>query len=297
MAFGSGDYTYELDSGWGKLPDGMEFKQVAGVAVDKNDNVYVYNRGTHSLVIFTREGEMINSWNVEHKEPHGVLVDDNGDIFLVDRNSHVVLKYSQKGDLLLTLGSRDKPSDTGEQPQRHLAGKPGGPFNMPTDVAIGDGGDIFVSDGYNNSRVHKYTSTGSLILSWGEPGKSNPGDFHLPHGVGIDHEGRVVVCDRENNRVQIFDQEGEFLAMWTGFQQPTTVTFGPDGEAYVSELKHRMTIVEAATGKVLSQWGDVESHEPGQFVAPHGAAIDSRGDLYVGEVLEGQRIQKFIRQR
>lgn len=297
MAFGSGDYVYELDRGWGKLPDGMEFKQVAGVAVDKNDNVYVYNRGTHNLVIFTREGGLVTSWDVEHKEPHGVYVDDNNDIFLVDRNSHVVLKYNQEGKLLLTLGSRDKPSDTGEQPQRHLAGKPGGPFNMPTGLAIGDDGDIFVSDGYNNSRVHKYTSTGSLILSWGEPGKTNPGDFHLPHGVGIDQNGRVLVCDRENHRIQIFSQEGEFLAMWTGFQQPTTVAIGPDGEVYVSELQHRMTIVQASTGKVLSQWGDVSSHDPGQFVAPHGVAVDSHGDLYVGEVLEGQRIQKFIRQR
>ncbi|MCH8827850.1 MAG: hypothetical protein IIB16_12895, partial [Chloroflexi bacterium] len=113
MAFGSGDYVYELDRGWGKLPDGMEFKQVAGVAVDKNDNVYVYNRGTHNLVIFTREGGLITSWDVEHKEPHGVFVDDDNDIFLVDRNSHVVLKYNQEGKLLLTLGSRDKPSDTG----------------------------------------------------------------------------------------------------------------------------------------------------------------------------------------
>ena len=297
MAFGSGDYTYELAGGWGKLPDGMEFKQVAGVAVDKNDNVYVYNRGTHNLVIFTREGDLITSWDVKHKEPHGVYVEDNMDIFLVDRNSHVVLKYNNKGDLLLTLGTRDKPSDTGEQVQRFLVEKPGGPFNMPTGVAIGNDGDLFVSDGYSNCRVHKYTSTGSLIMSWGEPGKTNPGDFHLPHGVGIDLEGRVLVCDRENHRIQIFSQDGEFLGMWTGFQQPTTVSIGPDGEVYVSELTHRLTIVEAKTGNVLSQWGDTSSHDPGEFVAPHGAAVDSHGDLYVAEVLEGQRIQKFIRQR
>lgn len=296
MSFGSGDYIYELAEGWGELPEGMEFKQVADVAVDSDDNVYVYNRGTHNLVIFSREGKYVTSWDVNHKEPHGVHVDQNGDIFLVDRNSHVVFKYNKEGKLLLTLGTMDKPSDTGEQVQRFLVEKPGGPFNMPTGVVTTDAGDIFVSDGYSNSRVHHYNASGSLINSWGIPGKDNPGDFHLPHGIGLDHDGRILVADRENHRVQLFSQDGEFLSLWTGFRQPTSVAIGPDGEVYVPELQHRVTIVDGE-GNVLSQWGGESSHDPGMFVAPHGLALDSHGDIYVGEVLEGQRIQKFIRQR
>ena len=295
MAFGKGEYTYELSGGWGTLPDGMEFKQVAGVAVDKDDNVYVYNRVTHNLVIFNREGQFLDSWDLQHKEPHNVSIDENGNIFLVDRNSHVVLKYNQNRELILTLGSRDKPSDTGEQSQRFLVERPGIPFNMPTDLAISSTGDLYISDGYSNCRVHKYTSTGSLVLSWGEPGKNNPGDFHLPHGIGIDLDGRIIVCDRENNRIQLFDENGEFLGIWTGFLQPTAVATGPDGEIYVSELQHRVSIVEAATGNILAQIGGQSTHEPGGFVAPHGIAVDSHGDIYVGEVLEGQRIQKFVR--
>ena len=115
----------------------------------------------------------------------------------------------------------------------------------------------------------KYTSTGSLVLSWGEPGKNNPGDFHLPHGIGIDLDGRIIVCDRENNRIQLFEENGEVLGIWTGFLQPTAVATGPDGEIYVSELQHRVSIVEAATGNILAQIGGQSTHEPGVFVAPH----------------------------
>ena len=117
----------------------------------------------------------------------------------------------------------------------------------------------------------------------------------MPHGIGIDLDGRIIVCDRENNRIQLFDENGEFLGIWTGFLQPTAVATGPDGEIYVSELQHRVSIVEAATGNILAQIGGQNTHEPGGFVAPHGIAVDSHGDIYVGEVLEGQRIQKFVR--
>ncbi len=105
-----------------------------------------------------------------------------------------------------------------------------------------------------------------------------------------------MVCDRENNRIQVYDQQEEFLAMWTDLRQPTDAVGGPDGEVYVAELGHRISILDGR-GRVLSRWGDENSHEPGLFAAPHALAIDSRGDLYVGEVLDGDRIQKFIRQR
>ena len=151
--------------------------------------------------------------------------------------------------------------------------RPAGPgFNRPTGVAVNDAGDIFVSDGYRNCRVHRYSADGSLVTSWGSPGTVNPGDFNLPHGIALDNEGRVLVCDRENHRIQIFHhQEGEYLAMWTGFRQPCDVAVGPDGEAYVAELQPRLSIVDPQ-GNVLSRWGGETSHEPGQFVAPHGGS-------------------------
>jgi DNA-binding beta-propeller fold protein YncE len=295
MPFGSGDYTYELDEGWGQLPEGYEFNQVAGVAVDADDNVYLFNRSDHPLMVFDRGGSFVKSWDRRFSNPHGIHIGPDGNIYLADRDAHVVLKYSPDEKLLLTLGTQNQPSDTGYDSER-IVHRAAGPFNLPTNIAVSEAGDIFVADGYGNARVHRYDTTGALVLSWGLPGKSNPGDFHLPHGIALDHEGRVLVCDRENHRIQIFDQEGEFKGMWTGFRQPTDLKVGPDGEFYVPELAHRFTIVDGE-GDVLAQWGGDSNHEAGQFVAPHGVAVDSHGDVYVGEVLAGQRIQKFIRVR
>ena len=295
MAYGSGEYTYELDEGWGKLPDGYEFHQVAGIAVDKDDQVYLFNRSSHQIMVLDREGNFVKAWGETFSNPHGIHIGGDGNVYLADRDAHVVLKYSPDERLLLTLGTRDQPSDTGAS-ERFLVEKPGGPFNLPTGVAVNDDGDIFVSDGYGNCQVHKYDATGALMHSWGTPGKVNPTDFHLPHGIGLDNDGRLLVCDRENHRIQIFDQEGEYVAMWTGFRQPTDVVVGPDNEAYIPELQHRLSIVDPE-GNVLARWGGESSGAPGQFVAPHGIAVDSHGDIYVGEVLEGRRVQKFIRQR
>ena len=293
MLYGSGDYVYELAEDWGRLPEGYEFNQVAGVAVDKDDNVYLFNRSSHQMMVFDRGGSFVKAWSQTFSNPHGVHIGPDGNVYVADRDAHVVQKFSPDEELLLTLGTRDQPSDTGYGDDR-VVHQAAGPFNLPTGVAVTEAGDMFVSDGYGNSRLHKYDSSGALVDSWGEPGHDNPVDFHLPHGVGLTGDGRVLVCDRENHRIQVFDEEGRYLSMWTGFRQPTDVVVGPDGEAYVPELQHRLTIVDL-DGNVLSQWGGESSREAGQFVAPHGIAIDSHGDVYVGEVLEGQRVQKFIR--
>ena len=294
MTFGSGDYTYEVDKNWGQLPEGHEFNQVAGVAIDKNDDVYLFNRSAHQVMIFSSQGEFKKSWDVSFANPHGMHIGPDGNFYFADRDDHIVLKYSPDLELLLTLGQKGVASDTGYEGDLMVVPNPAGPFNLPTGVVVNDEGDIFVSDGYGNSRFHRFTSDGSLIDTWGEAGKSNPMDFHLPHGIGIDNEGRLAVCDRENHRIQFTDQEGIFLYMWSDFKQPTDIAFGQNGEAYVSELQHRISILDKE-GNLLARWGEESSHEPGQFVAPHGIAVESKGDLYVGEVLEGQRIQKFIR--
>ena len=295
MPFGSGDFTYEVQEGWAKLPEGYEFREVAAVAVDEHDQVYMFNRSDNKMVVFDRDGNLVRTWGQTFVHPHGMRIGPDGNIYFVDQWAHVVLKYSPDEELLLTLGTRDQPSDTGYTLERKVVERAAGPFNNPTGVAIAENGDIYVSDGYGNSRLHRYDASGSLITSWGVPGKVNPGEFHVPHGVGVHPDGRVLLCDRENDRIQIFDQEGKFLGMWTGFTMPCSVTIGPDGTVYVPELRSRFSIVDA-NGEVLARWGGESSHEPGQFVAPHCVAVDSRGDIYVGEVLEGKRLQKFIRQ-
>ena len=156
---------YELDAGWGKLPEGYEFHQVAGVAVDGNDRVFVFNRSSHKVMVFDREGNLVTAWDRNFVNPHGAHVDRHGNVYLVDRDTHVVEKYSPDGKLLLALGTRDQPSDTGEMAERFLVERAAGPNNMPTGVAVSIEGDIFVSDGYGNSRVHRYDATGNLLTS------------------------------------------------------------------------------------------------------------------------------------
>ena len=296
MAYGQGDYVYELDQGWGRLPEGLKIYMVAGVSVDADDQVYLFNRSDHQMMVFDREGAFIRSWDKIFTNPHGVHVGLDGNVYLSDRDSHVVMKYSPEQQLLLTLGTRDRPSDTGYTDEEKVVQRAAGPFNLPSGIAVTEAGDIFISDGYGNSRVHKYDATGSLLMSWGQPGTLNPGEFNLVHGIGLHKDGRLLVCDRDNDRIQVYDQEGEWQATWTDLRQPTGAVGGPDGEVYVSELGHRVSILDGS-GRVLSRWGEENSYEPGLFAAPHAVAIDSHGDLYVGEVLDGERIQKFKRQR
>ena len=299
MIFRAGSNAYELDEAWGQAPQGYEFHRVSGVAVDQGDRVYLFNLATHQLMIFDPRGKLLKIWGHRYENAHGVHIGPDGSIYIADRDAHVVLKYSPEEDLLLTLGTRDRPSDTGyslELGRRtgwvHPVERAAGPFNLPTGIAVTERGDIFVSDGYGNCRVHKFDARGQLLKSWGTPGKAGPGEFHMVHGIALDAAGRVLVCDRRNGRLQVFDQEGEFLTEWTGFRQPSTVAVGPDGTVCVAEYEGRLTILNGE-GEVVAQWDGDDG--TGAFVAPHGVAIDSAGDIYVGDVGKGGRIKKLVR--
>ena len=271
---------YEVVNGWGKLPKGWVFTQVAGVAVDSKDRVLVLCRGAHPIIVFSREGEFIESWGEGiFSNAHGAYIDEEDNFYCVDSADHTVRKFARDGELIFTLGTEDKPAP------------PGKPFNKPTDLAQAPNGDLYVSDGYGNSSVHRFTAEGELIQSWGEPG-TGPGQFNLPHGVWVDGK-KVYVADRQNNRVQIFTLEGEYVEAWGNLLRPCDVYFDGRGRAYVAELTHRVSILNKR-GEVLARIGSVEGSAPGQFVAPHCVWKDTHGALYVGEVLEGQRIQKFI---
>ncbi|MGZ8487981.1 MAG: peptidyl-alpha-hydroxyglycine alpha-amidating lyase family protein, partial [Candidatus Binatia bacterium] len=185
----------------------------------------------------------------------------------------------------------------------------GEPFNRCTHVAFSPQGDIYVSDGYGNSRVHKYSPHGKLLLSWGESG-SDPGQFNIVHNIVTDKEGWVYVADRENNRVQVFNGNGKYETQWNNMHRPCALymdTTKADPLCYVGELGPGLGVnikapnlgnrvdVYDKHGKRLARLGDIFAGEkPGQFIAPHGIAIDSRGDIYVGEVswtIMGQRLQ------
>ena len=163
---------------------------------------------------------------------------------------------------------------------------PDPPFNSPTQAVSSDSGDIFVADGYGNARVHRFSSTGEQVSSWGEPG-DGPGQFVLPHALVIDGRGRVLVADRENGRIQIFTQDGEFIEAWTGVQVPQDMAIDGDGNLFMADGDHMVTIWDL-DGNLLAEWGreDGRSNDAGLFMVPHGIAVDSRGVLYVGEVCD-----------
>ena len=286
---GSGDYTYEALESWQQLPDGMRLTETPGVAVNSRDRVYAITRNTaNPVMVFEPDGTFAFGFGegIFSQRTHGILIGPDDSVFCADDGTHTITKFTPDGDLLMTLG-------TPGQPAPKWAGQP---FNRPTHAAVSPvTGNLYISDGYGNSRIHKYTPDGRHLLSWGEPG-IDAGQFIRPHNIAIDDQDRVYVADRECHRVQVFDADGNFLAMWNNIHRPDGMTIGPDGNIYIGELNgipgvddapglgHRVSIL-SREGKLLARFGDpVEGQAPGQFIAPHGIAVDSKGDIYVGEV-------------
>ena len=289
VELGTAEYTYEVAEGWGKLPDGWSFKEAAAVGVDSKDNVYVFNRGEHPVIIFDREGNFLSSWGEGvFPRAHGVTMGPDDTIFLTDDGDHTMRHCTLDGKVLMTLGISGKPAPF----------MSGDPFNRCTHLAIDpSNGDFFISDGYGNARVHKYSPDGKLILSWGESG-TGPGQFNIAHNIATDKDGWVDVADRENQRMQVFDRNGKFETQWINMAKPCGlfidqsselvyvgelgVAIGPNSQAY--GLGPRVSIMDTK-GNTLARLGDgPEGINPGQFTAPHGVCVDSHGDIYVGEV-------------
>ena len=291
---GAGARVYEQVEDWEKLPEGWVLGQTA-IVTDSQDRVYLFNRSDHPLIVLDRDGKFLNSWGEgDLPDAHGMFIDADDNLYMPVKNSHVVLKYSPDGNLLMTMGDWDKPSDTGwtgnvNDPAKQAAG----PFNRPSDIALDASGDLYISDGYGNSRVHKFTSDGKLLFSWGEPGKTGPGEFHVPHGVWGHTDGRVFVADRENNRIQIFDAEGKYLDEWGGLARPCDIYIDEDEILYVPELDGFMSIL-SIEGDIIASWGS--PLDAGWGNGAHAVWMDSHGDLYVNQNVEGHRLVKYIRQ-
>jgi DNA-binding beta-propeller fold protein YncE len=284
---GSGNYVYEEVEDWARLPEGWTFKEVADVAVDDQDRVYVLSRGEHPVTVFDRDGEFITSWGEGlFTRPHGLTYGPDGALYCVDDGAHCIHRCTLDGQVLMTIGVPGQPAARGS----------GAPFCQPTKVAFDPRtGDLYISDGYGNARVHKFSPEGKRLFSWGEYG-TDPGQFNLVHTVCTDAGGRVYISDRENHRVQVFDDRGSYLAQWNNLHRPCGLCIR-DGLAYVGQLHTSLAVnasypnigacvsIHELSGRRLARLGDPEQGiGPGQFVAPHGLAVDSRGDIYVGEV-------------
>ena len=276
---GEGDYKYEVVENWGKVPSGWEIGVVTGVVVDSQDRVYVcQQKRDPPVMVFDREGNFLHSWGTEFiNEPHTMFINDDDLIFLADRGDHVALKLTTDGRQLLELGNRGQPSDTGCFEDEAEVPRAAGPFNRPTRVSPSPSGDLYISDGYRNSRVHRFSGQGELISSWGEPGTSAPGEFFSPHCLWVDGDGTIYVCDRKNNRIQIFSPQGDFLRQWTNVQLPTDLHIGADGVFYLAEresneIQFSLLTLRDDQGNVMARWSTPRSHQ----VWP-----DAHGDIYL----------------
>jgi DNA-binding beta-propeller fold protein YncE len=319
---------YQVDPRWSELPERRRFVEVAGVATDSHDRVFVFNRGEVPIFIFDRDGRFQSLWGENRfVRPHGLTIGPDDAVYITDDLDHTIRKFTPDGTLILTLGKSGSPSDTGATSQDfRTIRRAGAPFHYPTNLALAADGSLYVADGYGNARIHKFSRDGAHLFSWGEPGVG-PGQFWLPHGIAVGPDGTVVVADRENSRLQFFSPDGLFLKEWTEIARPCQVVVDASGVVYVAELGYqagmwpgtsaptphatggRVSIFDSS-GELVARWGGGSNPcASGDFFAPHDLCLDSRGDLYVGEVVwsaggnqgavspDCHSLQKFIRSR
>lgn len=281
----------------------MQLGPCSGVDIDSRGNVYVIQRKTPPILCFDASGKLLRSWGTAliGRDPnmvgaHGLRVDKDDNIWTTDRDRQLVRKFDQTGKLLLTLGTEG------------IAGTGPNQFNRPTDVAFGPAGEVYVADGYGNSRVVKFDRAGRFLKTWGEKG-SAPGQFDLPHTIAVGPDGRVYVGDRYNSRIQIFNSEGKLQEVWPGFV-PCGMAFDRAGNLFVVDGVSKVLQIDRRGG-IVKSWG-LEARElgllpgqrtvpaipsPGGFrFVPHLMAVDAQGNLYLADV-SNQMLHKLERFR
>ena len=281
MIFGYEPYRYKVVEGWGKS---HKLGVVTGVAVDSRDRVCVVVRDPHpAIVIFDRDGRFLAAWGEDiFTQPHGIWVDADDRVYITDTGDHTLRVCTTDGKVLQTLGTPGR------------AGVPGRPFNMPTRAAVSPSGDIYVSDGYGQHWVHRFSPDGTLLHSWGGEG-SGPGQFSLPHSIFVSQDGRVWVADREpNQRIQIFDAEGTYLEEWTGRLFPCDLYVDAENTVYITEGGAGAISVFDGEGNLLSCW-DVRGGPDDLSHGPHAIWVDRHRDVYVGEVGVENLLLKYAR--
>jgi DNA-binding beta-propeller fold protein YncE len=274
-----------------KFPDNVYMGEAAGVAENSKGHVFVFNRGEHPLMEFDASGKYIRSIAdglYAFVFPHFVRVDAQDNIWTIDGGSGTVVKLNPAGRVQMVLGRRPEPFEVGQPiPLTNET------FNRPTDVAWDSAGDIFVADGYGNSRVVKYDKNGKFVKTWGKRGPL-PGDFNLPHSIVVDAQDRVYVADRENYRVQIFDADGKFIKQWTNLGSPWTlcVTPGPQQVMYVADGYVNRIYKVDLDDNILGSFGET-GRQLGQFINAHGLGCNAKQEIFVAET-RNWRVQKLV---
>ena len=268
-------FTYRKVEGWGNSIQGFPLPgMVTSMALDKDDLLYALVRTPRdqpAVHIFETSGKHVGQWGEGiFTETHGIRVTDKGAVWITDREDHTVREFTKDGKLVRTLGTIGK------------TGAPGQPFNMPTNTAVSRAGDLFVSDGYGQTRVHRFSKDGKLIESWGEKG-SGDGQLLLPHGIWVDERDRVLVADRYNARVTVFDIHGKYLEAWP--VKNANDIWIRDGLVYVTEGP---LTIWSMDGKLLHRWVEYGTHS---------VCVDKKGAVYLnqGHGKEDAILQKYDR--
>ena len=292
---------YDVDPAWPKRPAHLGPPQaVAGIAVDRDGRIWCAQRGEEPIQVYTTAGDLVCSWGRgQFSAPHALRIDGQGNVWASDFEQHTVRKFTPEGRLLMTLGVAGQAGDD----QSH--------FNRPTDVAVTPAGDIFVTDGYGNRRVVHFDGHGRFVKEWGSFG-SGPGQFVLPHQIVVDSKGTLYVADRNSGRIQLFDQQGRFLQQWLNIIMPWGLWISPQDEIWCCGSspkwwrkgdqypppKDQICVRFAGDGRVMQLWtapiGKEGQAKPGELNWVHCIALDSRCDIYVGEI-NGKRAQRFVR--
>ena len=303
MEIGAAGHRYRWNNAWAKLPAEVTLGGTHGcIVVDRQDRVYVNTEGAYAVLVFSRDGTLIDKWGHDYrKQCHGMCltIDPNGaeNIWLAHFGRHDVTRFSLDGQALQTI----------TYPKECPAYTKADEFK-PTAVAVAPNGDLYIADGYGKHWVHQFKADGTWIRSWnGSEGAG--GKFDTAHGIGIDTRSQpvqVVVADRSHHRLQRFTLDGKYLGGVEGFRRPCKIVFQGD-DLVVPDLDGRVTILDK-NFEVVTQLGDnpnpkqranygltPEFWQDGVFIAPHGAAWDSHGDLYVQDWNKLGRITKLLR--
>jgi DNA-binding beta-propeller fold protein YncE len=279
---GQSSSSHVVSSTWAQLPTGVEWGKVIAIASDSKDNLWILRRSEPSVLVLTSEGQFVKSWGqgLFANGAHSIYVDREGFVWTTDNTDNTVYKFDQDGKLLMQLGSRGRAGDNTSQDL----------FDGPSSVAVAPNGDFFVTDGYRNSRIVKFSKEGKFLKIIGGVKGSAPGQFDLPHAVVIDATGRLIVSDRNNKRVQILDQEGTFLEQWPNLDlvRPAGVITTPDGTVYVSDTNPEGSSIKVVKdGKITSLIGGLDG-------LPHFIAMDRSGAIYMADARVGGEIVKKI---
>lgn len=299
---------YDVDPNWPSRPDDVSAQGwVSGLAIDKDDQVWVCRKATNPVRVYRADGTFVRSFGGDDfVQPHHLRIDPDGNIWVADFGRHILQKFAPKGQLMMTLGVE---GESGED-ETH--------FNKPTDIAIAKDGDLFVTDGYGNRRIVHLDKNGRFIKAWGNYG-SGPGQFILPHTIAVDSKDRLYVGDRNSGRIMLFNTNGELLDQWVGLIMPWAITITSRDEIWVCgssphwwkrngaypEFKDQLFMRFSTDGRVRQIWSiplgnigpdkdnpDTSKLKPGEAVGVHCIAPNSKGDLFVGDIY-GERIQRF----